>query len=577
MPSTAAFGSDIVVDFLIDHGIRFVALNPGSSFRGLHDSIVNHGEPRLELIECTHEKTAVGLAHGYAKATGEPMAVAIHDLVGLMQATMGVYMAQTDQLPILLLGGAGPMDEAKRRPWIDWVHTANMQNDLVRNYTKWDDHPYSVAAFGPSLARAYRQMLQAPQGPVYVALDAALQEESITGLELGLKRASATPLPTRIGAEAGALETVHAALQAAERPIIVGGFVQHDATSWDALQGLCEYHSIAVYDSGLRLAYPNSSPLWVTTPDIIGQADLVILLNVKDPAHKTGLFHKTDLEQVPNVDPAATVITIGLNEIGRKAWTNHEGLLFTTHHTVTCEWDLAITSLLGMIEQDARPAPDRTRWRETLAGRNAKERKLWAARVRDTSTSSPVATAALASETWRAIKDFDWVLSAGTASDWAYRTWDFDRYYRHPGRSLGTATQFAISLGVALAHRDKGRLVVSLQPDGDLLFDLAGMWTAKHYNLPLLCVMFNNRAYYNDLGHQVEVAHQRQRPEERAWIGLTITHPEPDFAAIARGFDWHAEGPITESSAVRDAVRRAAEHVVSGHGPALVDVVCEYQ
>lgn len=577
MSNSSMFGSDLVVDFMVEHSIQFVALNPGSSFRGLHDSIVNHGASELELIECTHEKTAVGLAHGFAKATGRPMAVAIHDLVGLMQATMGIYMAQTDQLPILLLGGAGPMDEAKRRPWIDWVHTANLQNALVRDYTKWDDHPFSVAAFRPSLARAYRQMMQAPRGPVYIALDAALQEEPVDIDARAMLRARATPLPTRLGPEPGVLEKLNQMLRAAERPLLITGFVQHDEVTWGALQHLCEIYSIAVIDSGLRLGFPNTSNLWGADPRLIERADLVILLNVKDAAHKTGLFDKNDLDQVPNVSADAQSVSIGLNEIGRKAWTNQEGLLFTTDLAVTCEWDIAVEQLLLMAQDAESATVDRAAWREEIAGANRLARDRWAKKLADTKQNSPVSTAMLAGETWRAIKEHDWVLTAGTASDWVYRSWEFTRPYQHPGRSLGTATQFAISLGVALAHRDKGRVVVSMQPDGDMLFDLAGMWTAQHHRLPLLCVMFNNRAYYNDLGHQVEVAEHRARPKERAWIGLTIDDPAPDFAALARGFGWYAEGPIDDPAAVFDAVSRAAAFVAEHQLPALVDVVCEYQ
>ena len=178
-----------------------------------------------------------------------------------------------------------------------------------------------------------------------------------------------------------------------------------------------------------------------------------------------------------------------------------------------------------------------------LAQLHEKQWAAWQATAEREAALSPVAPSRLASEVWSVIAEHDWVLTAGTAAGWAPRLWDFDAPYRHPGASLGTATQIGISLGVALAHRGTGRLVVDLQPDGDLMFDAGALWVASYYKLPLLVVMFNNRAYYNDWEHQERLARQRSTPIERAYIGMEIDKPAPDFAALARSFSWYAEGP----------------------------------
>ncbi len=174
------------------------------------------------------------------------------------------------------------------------------------------------------------------------------------------------------------------------------------------------------------------------------------------------------------------------------------------------------------------------------------------------------------------IKNDDWVLTAGDLNGWARRTWDFDKVYRHAGRSLGTATQISIALGVALAHRGSGKLVVDLQPDGDLMFDPGALWVAAKYQIPFLIVMYNNRAYYNDWEHQIRVARQRGTPEENAYIGMDIDKPAPDFAALARSFGIHAEGPIDQPGDVRGALERALKVVKEGR-PALVDTVCQFR
>ena len=151
--TTGKYGSDLMVEVIRGLGVPYISLNPGASFRGLHDSLVNWDGGGPELICCQHEKVAIGVAHGYAKVTGEPMAVALHDLVGLLQATMGIYYAFHDRVPMLIVGGSGPADTARRRPSIDWFHSANVQGNAVRDYVKWDDEPRSAQASVESLTR----------------------------------------------------------------------------------------------------------------------------------------------------------------------------------------------------------------------------------------------------------------------------------------------------------------------------------------------------------------------------------------------------------------------------------------
>ncbi len=174
------YGSDLVVDVLRALGIEYAVLNPGATFRGLHDSLVNYGgNERPELIQCCHEEIAVAVAHGYAKAAGRPCAAVLHDVVGLQHASMAIFNAWCDRVPVLLLGGTGPMAVERRRPWIDWIHTALVQGTLVRDYVKWDDQPASLASIPEAIVRGYRIAVTEPQGPVYVCLDADLQEAPI--------------------------------------------------------------------------------------------------------------------------------------------------------------------------------------------------------------------------------------------------------------------------------------------------------------------------------------------------------------------------------------------------------------
>lgn len=570
--SQKRWGSDVMVDAIKACGFPYVSLNPGSSFRGLHDSLVNYGGNVMpEMITCTHEKLAVGIAHGYTKATGQPMACILHDIVGLLQGTMGIYYAYIDRAPVVVFGGAGPMAYDRRRPNIDWIHTANVQGNVVRDYTKWDDQPASVGSVPESVMRGYRVATSAPQGPVYIALDAGLQEEEAADVELPNWDRLRTP--SRIGPDPVALRSLAERLCAAERPVIVAGYAGRDPNAFDQLVELSELLGAGVIDTGWRLNFPNRHPHNVTGSDAVEEADTVLFVDVKDMGKWTQKLDRTTRRIESQIREDATILDVGFNEVGLSAWSHDFAQLHETDVQVTADTAVALPLLLDLCKELNRAA--REPWRRRLAELHDRTWAGWGMEAEGERSLSPVATSRLAAEVWEVVKDYDWVLTAGTASDQAPRIWDFDRPYRHPGRSLGTATQIGISIGVALAYKGTDKLVVDLQPDGDLMFDLGALWIAAYHRIPMLAVMFNNRAYYNDWEHQERIARHRSTDVARAYIGMEIAEPAPDFAAVARGLGWHAEGPIEDPEQVQAAVRRAADIVMTERRPALVDVVCQ--
>ncbi|HEY6030460.1 MAG TPA: thiamine pyrophosphate-binding protein [Gaiellaceae bacterium] len=568
---TKRYGSDVMVDAIKACGFRYVTLNPGSSYRGLHDSLVNHGgnvDP--EIITCNHEKLAVGIAHGYAKATGETAACILHDIVGLLQGTMGIYYAWIDRAPVVVFGGAGPMAYDRRRPNIDWIHTANIQGNVVRDYTKWDDQPASVASVPESVMRGYRIASAAPQGPVYIALDAGLQEDEVGDVPLPDWERLKTPAP--IGPDPAALRRLAERLCAAERPLVVTSYAGRDPHAFGQLTELSELLGAGVVDTGWRLNFPNRHPHAVTS-ELLPECDCVLFVDVKDMGKWTQQLDRTT-RQIESLIPAgAAVLDVGFNELGIGAWSHDHAQLHETDLQVTADSSVALPLLLDLCRELDRDA--REPWRARLAEFHEETWRAWGEQAQREAGLSPVSTSRLAHDVWAVVKDYDWVLTAGTASGWAPKVWDFDRPYRHPGASLGTATQIGISLGVALAHKGTGRLVVDLQPDGDLMFDLGALWIAAYHRIPMLAVMFDNRAYYNDWEHQERIARARGTDESRAYIGMEIDKPAPDFAAVARALGWHGEGPIDDPEQVQAAVRRAAEVVLAEGRPALVDVVCQ--
>ena len=570
------YQSDIIVDLIKAYDFPAIPLNPGASYRGLHDSLVNYGEDDPPMILCNHEKLAVQIAHGYAKATGKPMPAIVHNVVGLLHAPLAVYYAYIDRCPVFLMGATGPMDEKLRRPFIDWIHTAFAQGSAIRDYTKWDYQPGTIHGVPDSFARAYSIMMTEPQGPVYMVYDAGLQEAELED-KIDIPPPGAVKVPPRLAADPKLIDDAANMLLAADYPILLTEYAARAPIGFDDTVELAETLGCGVFDINKRLGFPNKHPLSVSMhADAFKGADLVCALDVVDwtrGSHKPN-WETRQVEAITTSD--CKWIDIGFADIEISKWATD----YNKHHN----WDMRILSDTAnaipaltqackeKITEDQELQKKIAQRTELISSKHNSQWSKWQDDVKKFWDHDPMHESRMAAEIWEVIKDEDWVLSAGTLKDWVRKIWDFDKPYRHPGRELGTATQFGMSLGVALAYKDTDKIVVNLQPDGDLMFDLGGLWIAAKYEIPMLCLMYNNRAYYNDWAHQISVANKRGTDPDRAYIGMDLEGPAPDFAHIARGMDWWAEGPIMNPADIQPAVREAVKVVKSGK-PALVDII----
>jgi acetolactate synthase-1/2/3 large subunit len=565
------WASDVIVDLLHAYKLPYAAMNPGASYRGLHDSIVNYGRNKPYLMLCQHEETAVQIAHGYAKASGKPMVAILHNLVGLLHANMAVYYAYADRAPVFIVGATGPMDETKRRPRIDWIHTALVQGEAVRAYTKWDYQPTVIDGVPESFARAYGVMMSEPRGPIYMCYDAWLQEQPLNH-DVPLPPKTAQKVPTLLAPDPAALERAAKMLTTAKRPVILAEFVGREPAGFHALVELAETLGAPVYDVNARLNFPSRHPLNLSmVKDVFRDADVLLCLDTRDWERATTELVSTTRKVTSIVPEGCKWIDIGFGDLEISSWAMDYQRLAHADLRIIADTTLAIPALTKLLQGRVKNAAQRRKAAEALG---AKARKGWEKEAKQDWDASPITLPRLATEIWNAIKDEDWVLTANTLEDWTRILWDFDKPYRHPGKSLGTATQIGISLGVALAHRDAKRLVVNIQPDGDLMFDAGALWVAAKHRIPMLVVMYNNRAYYNDWEHQIRMAKLRGTPVERAYIGMDMDDPAPDFASIAKAMGWYAEGPIDKPGAVAGALKRAIKRVKAGQ-PALIDTITQ--
>jgi acetolactate synthase-1/2/3 large subunit len=576
--SNQRYQSDVIVDMIKHYDFPYIALNPGASYRGLHDSMVNYGENDPPMLLCNHEKIAIQIAHGYAKACGKPMGAAVHNVVGLLHSPLALYYAYIDRCPVFLIGATGPMDEKLRRPFIDWIHTAFAQGSAVRDFTKWDYQPGSVHGVVDSFSRAYSIMMTEPQGPVYMVYDAGLQE-AVLEEDIPLPPEDSVRVPPRLAADPKLIEQAADQLVSSDYPVLLTEYAARMPIGYEPTVALAETVGAAVFDINKRLGFPNRHPQNVSMhADAFSEADLVMALDVVDwtrGSHKPN-WQTREVESL--CKPGCKWIDVGFADIEISKWATD----YNKHHN----WDMRILAdttnaipalteaVAGRVSGDAQLSKRIEDRKQAIGEKHAAQWAKWQDQVKEQWDRRPMHESRMAYEVWEAIKDEDWVLTAGTLKTWANKIWDFDQPYRHPGRELGTATQFGMSLGVALAHKGSDKLVVDLQPDGDLMFDLGAMWVAVKYEIPILVVMYNNRAYYNDWAHQIHVAESRGTDPARAYIGMDLEGPEPDFAHIARGMDWWAEGPIEDPKDVVPAVKRAIEQVKAGKC-ALVDVIVD--
>jgi len=579
-PDLRGWQSDFIVDLIQDYGFEYIALNPGASFRGLHDSLVNYGKNDPPMLMCQHEEIAVQMAHGYAKACGKPMAVILHDVVGLLHATMPIYYAYIDRVPIFIMGATGPMDEGKRRPHIDWTHTALVQGNAVRDYVKWDYQPFGIAGVPDAFARAYSIMTTEPRGPIYLCFDAGMQESKITH-EVKLPPKQAVRTPSRMMPDPEAIDAIATTLLDSNFPLLLPEFVGRKEGGFEGMVALAETIGGAVWDVNAALNFPNRHPLCVSLDKgALKEVDTVLGLDVRDWHRPTHNLDEASHSITPLVREDCKWMEMGMAEVGISKWSTDYGKVQPCIIRALGDTSLGVPVLIDACRKkiDGDTALQaRIKERTYKIGKRHEETwSKWQNEARSDWDAAPMTPARLALEVWEVIKDEDWVLTANTLKTQTRKLWNFDRAYRHPGAELGTSTQIGMSLGVALAHKKQRRLVVDIQPDGDLLYDAGALWTAAKHEIPLLIVMYNNRAYYNDWDHQIKMAKLRGTDLGKAHIGMDLYDPAPDFATLARSLGVWAEGPIENGDDVAPALRRAIEQVKRGK-PALVDTITRHR
>ena len=573
-------GSDDMVDTLEALGIDYVAAMPGSSFRGLHESIINYGNnEKPELLTCLHEEISVSMAHGYAKIANKPMAVMLHGVVGIQHASMAIYNAWCDRVPVFMIGG-NTLDATKRRPGAEWTHSAVDNAAIVRDFVKWDAQPTSIPGFAEAAMQGYALMMTPPFAPIMLMADTELQEQPVRR-RVTLPRRQRLTVP--MGDPALVAEAARSLVGAAN-PVIIADRLVRTQAGMDALVQLAELLQAPVIDKYNRLNMPTDHPLNQTARarTLVSGADVILGLDIVD-------FWNAVNDMRDIVDrvserlhaESATLISIGTNDmlIHGNFQDSQRYQAFDINIPADAETTLPylIEQIRRLLPADARNAIDdrgramRTAY-EAIRARNLSD----AANGWD---STPISTARMCAEIWALIRGNDYGLVGADSffrSFWPQRLWAMNKSHQYAGNSGGYGIGYALpaAVGSALAHRPHGRITVNIQGDGDLMCNPGALWTAMHHKIPMLTVVHNNRAYHQETMHVQRMSNRHGRGVTRAGIGTGIDDPDIDYAKMAQSMGMAAFGPVTDPEALGPALRQAVDLVKRGES-ALVDVVSQ--
>jgi len=581
--------SDFMVDVIKSLDIDYLPCNPADSFRGLHESLINYGgNKKPEFLTCTHEEAAVAMAHGYFKITGKPLLVPCHGTVGLQHATMAIYNAWCDRVPVIVIGG-NDLDAAKRAPGTPTFHSAIDIAALVRDFTKWDDQPVSLPHFAQAFVRAYKLAMTPPHEPVIIALDAGLQESTIQERDkLVIPRYVPTAPPQ---GDVNAVREAARLLSDAEHPVVVVDKTARTAKGVGLLVELAEALQAPVIDQKGRMNFPNTHYLSQTANGrgLISQADVILGLELSDYWGTVNDWTDNGEDdgagmQQSHIKPGTRLISINSVLLNTKA--NYQD--FQRFQPVDIEMAADAEATLPVLIEAVKQALPASR-KAAIDARGEAMKRAWAdahQRTRQAAANawdaSPISTARLAMEVYAQIKDLDWSSVGGDRqlSAWPTRLWPMKRHYHHIGGPGGYGVGYGApaAVGAALANRDAGRFSVNFQPDGDIMYSPGVLWTAARHKIPLLSVMHNNRGYHQEVIHLQRMSNRRNRVallgNDMGPIGTSIQNPDIDYGKLASSLGLWSAGPIRDPTELTPALQKAVQVVKAGE-PALVDVVTQ--
>ncbi|WP_339535351.1 thiamine pyrophosphate-dependent enzyme [Pseudomonas hunanensis] len=582
-----AYFSDYIVRFLSAHGFDKVVFNPGASFRGIHDSLVFEANQAFapEIVMACHEEIAVAIAHGYYKASGKHMAVLIHANVGLLHASMAIFNAWCDRVPLFMIAGNGPIDAAKRRPWIDWIHTSTHLPTAVNEFVKWSDQPTSQVATVESLYRARKLMETGVHAPVLVAVDFDVQEQP---LQQSLR--AALPLPEVVpqfpGLGQAAARRIAQKLMDARAPVIVVDFSGREPATIAPLIAIAELTQALIVDRGNRFNFPSrhlrNGSQYARSHFV--HVDQILALEVQDL--EGALLDIFPGQSLHSLTAEVEVSAIDCNDLLSSKWATDYQRHVPNCSTYIGDTSASLDALLGELKaldaqrQAVAHWPEKRFDEESLAqARHAAQAAI--EQQLDEHRGDAVPHVGIAVQAvGAALENTPWVLANSgslTVDGWVKKLWNLDRPNCYLGLNGGGGLGYGLgaATGAALALENEDCVCVNLQSDGDFLYTPSGLWTLSAYNVPLLIIVMNNQLYFNSTQHAVRVAGARNRDIDKAHIATSFYENPVDFVQLAQSFNVKAYPVVRHAADISATVSEAVAYIRQHRKPAVVELLIQ--
>jgi acetolactate synthase-1/2/3 large subunit len=558
--------AEAYLELMASRRVEYFFGNAGTDFAPIVEAYARRaaqGQILPRPVTVPHETPAVAMAHGYAMVTGRPQLVMVHVTVGTANALGGVINAARANAPILFSAGRTPLTEGAlpgaRNRQIHWAQESFDQGSMVREYVKWDYELRMGSQLETVVDRALAIATSEPAGPVYLTLPREVLAERMTDFEYSETPRLAANGPTV--ADPASVQRAAEMLAAAKNPLIIVKSSGRDPEAVKPLQALAEALAIPVVDQyHTHVNFPQDHPLHVgyeSTP-YVESADVIVVIETDAP-----WFPKLKAPQ-----PETSIIQIGHDPI----FSRYPIRGFAVDLSLAGAPRLTLAALAEAAKRagadPAAVAARRARWE----AEHRRLREAWAARAHAVRNDRPIDMAWVS----RCIGD---VIDARTLVVNEYDLDATQTTFRTPGTYFGSSPAAGLgwglgaALGAKLAAPD--HTVICAVGDGAYIFGAptAAHWVSRAYNLPVLWVIFNNRAW-NAVKRSVQAHAPQGWAVRTGTMLLSDLDPAPDYELICQASGGHGER-VEDPAALPDALARALTIIREERRQVLLNVICK--
>jgi acetolactate synthase I/II/III large subunit len=558
-------GAQTLLRVLGDMGVERIFASPGSEWSPVWEALAEPPRPNESMplyFSSRHEEIAVGMASGYAKASGKLAAVMIHTTVGALHASMALRGALHEQVPMVVFTGesVGFGEEEGPDPGAQWVgNLADIGGParLVDRCVKWSFGVNTKSVFPATIQRACQLAMSAPRGPVFVSLPMEHLFDKMTKdapSDLG-----SAPAPT---ADSGGIEELAELLVDAKNPLIITEGSGRSAKIVERLVELAELLGVGIVETRSTgyLNFPRNHPLHggYDPQEYMADADMVFLLSAMVPWHP------------PSKGPGPGVKVAVLDENPLRAELPYWG--YKVDLCLAGEVESSLEQLIGHLKKrlpkgNANIAERADRWRK----RNEDRRRKWSEEALGCKDKKPIDTRWITYELNQVLPADAMIVEETITHRLAIHRY-VDKlkpgsYFAGSIGGLGTGLGTALGVKAAAPKRP----VVCLIGDGSFNYDpvLGAMGFCQEYQMPIMIVIFNNYGYLSQQSGIPRYFPNGWAVKKNNFVGVTIT-PSPEYAVLARAFDGYGE-KVEEPGEVRKALERGLKAAAAGQ-VAVIDI-----